>query len=355
MEKALFYLINWVDPIDKSPLRAEVLLEDQYGKPLYGALVKENGKEAYPIVEGVVMATSEFAQEQSAWLKKMGYEVPYKTEVLEFQKSDTVDSFGFQWNWDNTPRTEEDLQWRVAERYALDGKFYHEKIILDAGCGAGDQTKWMHKNNANAVVSIDLSEAIFVAEKKMRQHTNFVAIRGDLTNLPIGNDFFDLVYCEGVIQHTQDSKKTVDELTRVLKINGDITATHYGYLPPVMSGIKPFLRKVIDTVFFYKRRERLSKWNQDKLFLYCGVLAWMAHLPVLGYIVRKSRLAIENPRMLNFKATWCNTYDCYGTHTYQREISSDEFRKLFEFTGQFKMNLLFEKESALHFKKVKNV
>lgn len=351
MEKTLFNLIDWVDPIDKTPLRMEVLLEDQYGKPLYGALVKQNGKEAYPIIDGVVLATSEFAAEQRGWLKKMGYEVPYEKNADPFQTSETVGSFGFQWNWDAEPRTEEDLTWRVAERYDLNKDFYKDKIILDAGCGAGDQTKWMHKCQAKAVVSIDLSDAIFVTEKKMRENTNFVAIRGDLTNLPISENFFDFVYCEGVIQHTQNSKNTVLELTRVLKMDGDICATHYGYLPPIMSGFKPFFRRVIDTIFFYKRRERLSKWNQDKLFLYCGVLAWMAHLPILGYFVRKSRLAIHNPRMMNFKATWCNTYDCYGTHTYQREISSDEFRSLFDFKEGYKMNLLFEKESALHLKK----
>lgn len=73
---------------------------------------------------------------------------------------------GFRWNWVSGRSTEEELTLRVPEQYMLNQEFYQNKIILDAGCGAGDQTKWMHKCHAKAIVSIDLSDAIYVTEKK---------------------------------------------------------------------------------------------------------------------------------------------------------------------------------------------
>ena len=107
------------------------------------------------------------------------------------------------------------------------------------------------------------------------------------------------------------------------------------------------LRRVINRVFFHNRWERLSKWDRDKLFLYSGVIAWFAHQPVIGPFLRKLGYAVYNPRMLTFKTTWSCTYDAYGTHSYQREISGEEFRHLFATVPSGKMEIRFEEGNVL--------
>lgn len=107
------------------------------------------------------------------------------------------------------------------------------------------------------------------------------------------------------------------------------------------------IRRVINRIFFHNRREKLSKWHRDKLFLYCGVVAWLAHLPLAGPLLRKRGYAVYNPRMLNFKTTWSCTYDAFGTHFYQREISGDEFRSLFNSTASGRMKILFADGNVL--------
>lgn len=343
----LFYRLPWVDPRDGSPLTPRILLDDSEGRPLYGALVTEDQKHGYPIVAGIVLGTPELAGSESKWLRKMGLNVPDGATGDTFQRSSTVDSFGFEWTWDSEPRTEADLVWRVASRYRLDRSFYANKLILDSGCGAGDQSRWLLESGAQGVVSVDLSKAIEVASQKLGHHQNWVGIRGDLTRLPLANETFDFVYCEGVIQHTRDSRLAVHELCRVLRNGGKISATHYGYQAPPGSGIKPVLRRGINRVFFRNRWERLSKWDRDKLFLYAGVIAWFAHQPVIGPVLRKFGYAVYNPRMLTFKSTWSCTYDAYGTHSYQREISGEDFRNLFATVPSGEMKIGFEDGNVL--------
>lgn len=39
--------------------------------------------------------------------------------------------------------------------------------------------------------------------------------------------------------------------------------------------------------------------------------------------------------MPDFKTTWCNTFDEYGTHAFQRYISPETFWSYFEQAGDF--------------------
>jgi SAM-dependent methyltransferase len=285
----------------------------------------------------------------------MGLEVPLSSDANDFQAEGSVDSFGFEWTWDAEARTEVDLSWRVASRYNLDRSFYGGKLVLDAGAGAGDQSRWLLESKPRGLVSVELSKSIDVVRHKLAHLPNWVGIRGDLTRLPLADETFDFVYCEGVIQHTRDSQIAVHELCRVLRTGGSISATHYGYQSPAGSGLKPIVRRAINRIFFHRRWERLSKWDRDKLFLYCGVIAWLAHRPIIGPFLRRFGYAVYNPRMLTFKTTWSCTYDAVGTHTYSREISQHEFRRCFETVPASRMKFLFiegnvflaEKQAAL--------
>lgn len=353
--KHLFYSLPWADPVTRRPLACQVLLEDPSGRPLYGALVDEDGRHGYPIVGGILYATPQLARRERAWLAVMGLEPPIEPSTVTFQDVETVDSFGFQWLWDSEPRTEEDLQWRVASRYQLDRTYYRGKLVLDAGSGAGDQSRFLLDSDVKALVSVDLSAAIQVAYQKLSSRKNWIGIRGDLTRLPLADATFDFVYCEGVIQHTHDSQMSVNELSRVLAHGGTMSATHYGYLAPLSSGLKPLLRRTFNAVFFRNRWERLSKWNRDTLFLYTGVIAWLAHRRVIGPVLRRIGYATYNPRMLTFKATWSATYDSVGTHSFQRELTGPQFRKCFELVPGGSMSIAFADGNVLLVRKMEAI
>jgi ubiquinone/menaquinone biosynthesis C-methylase UbiE len=316
----LFDRLALCDPIGGRPLEPIVGARTPAGVPVVGALRIEGTGTGYPIVDCVARLTPELAHRYAQWLDPFGLRPP-ALEDASFQAEETVDSFGFQWNWNANMRSEADLEWRVASRFGVDGTLFDGKLVLDAGSGAGDQTAWMHRHGAS-VVSLDLSSAIGVVAAKMRMQPEWVGIQGDVTRPPFGAATFDLVYCEGVIQHTRDSAATVRELLRVLRVGGTILATHYS-APMRMRGR---IRKAYTDAL----RNRTSCMPRYPLLLLTGLLAAAAYVPGLRWLVRRSGTAQYSDVMPEFKTTWTNTYDWYGTHAFQRLIPTETFWRYFE-------------------------
>ena len=334
----LFDQLDWRDPDSKEKLEPIVSARTPAGVPICGALRVAGTNRAYPIVDCVARITPELAHRHRDWLNCLGLE-PAGSEGqqdVSFQDEATVSSFGFQWAWNSTMRPEKDLRWRVADRFRQSPDDFSGKLTLDAGAGAGDQSRWLLDQGAS-VVSIDLSSAIDVVAGKLRMNANWVGVQGDITVLPFAAEQFDVVYCEGVIQHTRDSALTVRELCRVLCRTGRILATHYGKPKNSKTRIK---HKMIGAL-----RKRLSSWDRYKLLLATGLMAATAYIPLLGRLIRKSGMAIYYDLVPDFKTTWTNTFDTYGDHAYQRHVRPDEFWSYFQQAGG--MERLFFEDNVL--------
>ncbi len=322
----LFDRIRWLDPVSGLPLEPLVTARTPAGVPICGALRIAGTCYAYPIVDCVARLTPALAEQYQKWLLPLGLRparLPQSSNA-SFQAEDTVESFGFQWTWNSEMRSEIDLRWRVADRFRVDPAEFEGQLVLDAGAGAGDQSRWLVERGAQ-VVSIDLSGAIAVVAAKLRLSSNWCGVQGDITALPLADDQFDIVYCEGVIQMTRDSALAVRELCRTLRKGGRILATHYG---------KSFrLRGRLKLALVNTLRTRLSRWERYRLLLLTGNLAALAHVPLLGRLLRLSGIAQYSALMPDFKTTWTNTFDIYGNHLYQRYIAPDEFWSYFRETG----------------------
>lgn len=323
----LFDRLGWRDPLSGSRLEPMVTARTPGGVPVCGALRVAGTDCGYPIVDSVARLTPELAQRYQDWLAPMGLRAP-ETRVgagAEFQTEATVDSFGFQWSWNSAMRSDADLHWRVAERFRMKPADFAGKLVLDAGAGAGDQSRWLLQQDAQ-VVSVDLSSAIDVVARKLRQCPEWVGVQGDIAALPLADEQFDIVYCEGVIPFTQDSALTVRELCRVLRRGGTILATHY----PKAVRLRGRLKSAVVAAV----RKRLSHWERYRLLWMTGSLAALAYVPLLGRAIRLSGLAIHSQLMPDFKSTWTNTFDMYGNHTYQRYITPEEFWGYFQQAGE---------------------
>lgn len=324
---SLFDKILWLDPISGRKMEPVIQARTPGGVPISGALRISGTEFGYPIVDSVARITPELAAKYSAWLRPLNLEPPQTGgRIRYFQAEATVESFGFQWAWNSRMRTEEDLQWRVASRFRVPQEEFRGKLVLDAGAGAGDQSKWLSEHGA-PVVSLDLSSAIDVAARKLRLCETWVGVQGDITALPFDRDQFDLVYCEGVIQHTQDSARAVKELARVLQVEGKMLATHYERPMTLKGKLKQGLINSL--------RHRLCKFERYKLLWVTGTLAAVAYVPLIGWFARKSGLATYSELMPDFKTTWTNTFDSHGNHSYQRHISPEEFWAYFDQAGKF--------------------
>lgn len=105
---------------------------------------------------------------------------------------------------------------------------YSGKKVLDAGCGPG----WITVNYAKGgaiVTSVDFTP---VAVEMTKKHLEFYNLKADVSlanieNLPLADDTFDFVCCDGVVHHTVDMVRACRELFRVLKPGGKALVSFY--------------------------------------------------------------------------------------------------------------------------------
>jgi SAM-dependent methyltransferase len=75
--------------------------------------------------------------------------------------------------------------------------------VLELGCGSGNDSLWLAKNNFN-VTAIDISsKAILLAKEKNKDYLNIEFIEGDILN-SIPNKKYDVIYDRGCLHGNKD-------------------------------------------------------------------------------------------------------------------------------------------------------
>ena len=108
---------------------------------------------------------------------------------------------------------------------------FKDKTILDMGCGSGRFSIAFAQLGVKKIVGIDLGKTgIEVGTKIIEKFklNNIKLIEGDVLSLPFDDEEFDFVFSKGVLHHTGNLKKGLDEYFRVLKKGGDGFLYLYG-------------------------------------------------------------------------------------------------------------------------------
>lgn len=103
----------------------------------------------------------------------------------------------------------------------------HKSRLLDQGCGGGRYTAAWKLLGVKEAVGLDYSST---GIEDAKNRVNFAGLKnirfdkGSVLEMPYENSSFDIVFSNGVLHHTEDWEKGVEELIRVLKPGG------YGWL-----------------------------------------------------------------------------------------------------------------------------
>lgn len=180
--------------------------------------------------------------------------------------------------------------WLPADLHTLPLK---EKNYLEVGCGQAVDAFYIcsYLANPEKYVAIDYSEESINRAKSFTNDAQSIFdlkiiptfCHGDALNLDYEDETFDVVYSNGVIHHTPDPQRGINEVYRVLRKDG--CARIYLYR-------KPSLKVAIAKAFraFQYGLDRITgqerciyKWLQGKksrvfgtMFLECFGVPWMA-------------------------------------------------------------------------------
>jgi SAM-dependent methyltransferase len=130
--------------------------------------------------------------------------------------------------------------------------------VLEAGCGVGAQTLLLAGNSPHAqFVSIDISpESLARAQERVSGEgiANVTFHQADICNLPFGAGTFDHVFVCFTLEHIPDPLLALDNLRRVLRPQGTITAIEGDHGSAIFYPDTPAAHRVIDCLVTLQRQ-----------------------------------------------------------------------------------------------------
>lgn len=130
--------------------------------------------------------------------------------------------FGELWPTYSNRLFEDSVQlfYKRLDAVGFDRSWFEGKRVLDAGCGGGRNAIAMARYGAD-VVGVDISEAGLADARKRAEGLSAVSFQeASLLDLPFDANHFDMIWCAGVLMHTVDPPRVLDELARVLQPGG---------------------------------------------------------------------------------------------------------------------------------------
>ena len=100
--------------------------------------------------------------------------------------------------------------------------------IIDVGCGGGRYSNALRLLKAKQVTGVDYSDDGIFTAKKNYKFKNISFKKQNVLKLKFKKNTFDIVFCNGVLHHTNDFKKGIKELHRICKPGGYIYLYLYG-------------------------------------------------------------------------------------------------------------------------------
>jgi len=248
------------------------------------------------------------------------------------KESHIAKSFGFEWQMHHRGafdkdtvfgRTlDEDMEY-FFEAMAIKPEQLRNKWILDAGCGSGVLTVEIAKRFPDCtVVGLDINPAILKVYEHSIGLPNLHVVRASVFNTPFFEKTFDLVWSNGVIHHTGNTKGAFQSLIKNVKINGK------AYIWVYQKKISPMvvLRNLLMPL-------GLKYWNHRFLYRFCQILSVPTWLAVkafavfgkLSYVAKHTHLKIltRNRGYKELVLTWFDVLSPKFRDTYSKsEVES---------------------------------
>jgi len=264
-------------PITKTKLRFELIRE--FEKEYFdlsvleirdGILFSENGF-VFPIIDGIPRMLLEAFYDYSEFFEthlpnyqqtKLTLEANYK-ELFNYcstKNRKTKDSFEFEWSFLNSNKNDKiwhqdisDLVKVFAAEVDERIEYFNDKKVIDIGCGHGFMTSKVGEISKLAV-GIELSRSVEKAYLNNKCQKAWY-VQGDLQFLPFDDSTFDLLYCSGVIHHTNNTELSLLLIESIIKNNGKICLWLYhpqnNRIHNIFLGLRKFTKRMPPKFSFF--------------------------------------------------------------------------------------------------------
>ena len=209
-------------------------------------------------------------------------------------------------NMELTKRDERPLYFLKAEK---------EDVILNIGCGLSEASGFAELGYNN-YIGLDFSFTAARGSQKnvKRYNNNAITAQANAEQLPIKSKSIDVIYSSGVLHHTPNINKTLQEISRVIKTDGQAVIGLYNFESPkfIMARLKGFLHNIKNnnthkwfeqTETSWQTNDNFNPWtkafkkkeikkifseaNFNKILIHKTNFQWGDSVPIIGKYISK--------------------------------------------------------------------
>ena len=288
----------------------------------------------YPVTGGIARILPDAFLDHPEFVLKHKDKLPQKLfadgEAQSFRKTHgrTKRSFGREWLSYDVRREEEDEATFLAKT-GFKLKELEGKKVLDAGCGGGRYTLVAGRAGAQ-VYAVDLSGAVEKTAELAGGLPGVNVVQGDLFRLPFEKNYFDFIYCIGVLHHTPDTRAGFQTLIDFLASGGRISIWVYKRRHPIQEIVNRVQRAISTRLphsLLHKCACLVEPYGRFLSRLYGSPKKWVRRLATLLDL-----LVIGVSTHPDKEIRVCDTFDWYSPQ-HQWHFRDEEVRRWFEDVG----------------------
>ena len=153
----------------------------------------------------------------------------------------------------------------------------HKKNVLEVGCGTGQLSIFFSIGANNNIVGLDPTiESLKLAKNFSDKNniTNIKFVNADIFDDVLSDNYFDLIWCNGVLHHTKDPYGAFEILVKSLKKEGYLLIGLYNKIGRVRTIFRKYIfkvfgRKILDKIDPTLRNLKLDEneknaWIRDQ-------------------------------------------------------------------------------------------
>ena len=155
----------------------------------------------------------------------------------------------------------------------------YKKKVLEVGCGTGQLSIYFSLGTNNQIVAFDPTiQSLNLAKNfaKKNNITNIEFVNADIFDDVLVENYFDFVWCNGVLHHTKDPYKAFQIVSKALKDEGYILIGLYNKIGRIRTLFRKYLSKIFglkvleifDPTLKHLKisKEERKSWIKDQYF-----------------------------------------------------------------------------------------
>ena len=143
----------------------------------------------------------------------------------------------------------------------------YNKNVLEVGCGTGQISNYFSIGTNNNVVGLDPTiESLKLASNFAKNNDiyNVKFVNADIFDDVLKDNFFDFIWCSGVLHHTKNPYNAFQIITKSLKDEGYILIGLYNKIGRIRTIVRKFFYKIFGEKFLKIVDPTLRNLKNDK-------------------------------------------------------------------------------------------